>query len=95
MGTKNNPGDFDCYTNAEPDEPMFILLARDPLAPFLVALWVYFRSGDPLKALNMFNHMVQNQALNYTFKRTSEAKLDEANKCAEDMRKWHEANRKN
>lgn len=40
MGTKNNPGKFDCYTKAEPDEPMFVLLARDPLAPILVNLWV-------------------------------------------------------
>jgi len=39
MGTKNKPGDFDCYTNAEPDEPMFILLGRDPLAPSLVFDW--------------------------------------------------------
>lgn len=31
MGTKNNPGAFDCYANAEPDEPMFVLLARDLL----------------------------------------------------------------
>lgn len=30
MGTKDNPGKFDCYTNALPDEPMFVLLARDP-----------------------------------------------------------------
>ena len=30
MGTKNNPGKFDCYANALPDEPMFILLSRDP-----------------------------------------------------------------
>lgn len=29
MGTKNNPGEFDCYANAAPDEPMFILLGRD------------------------------------------------------------------
>lgn len=39
MGTKNNPGQFDCYSNAEPDEPMFVLLARDPFAPILVRLW--------------------------------------------------------
>lgn len=30
MGTKNNPGIFDCYQIALPDEPMFVLLARDP-----------------------------------------------------------------
>lgn len=39
MGTKNNPGQFDCYANAEPDEPMFILLGRDPMAASLVNLW--------------------------------------------------------
>lgn len=39
MSTKNNPGEFDCYAKAEPDEPMFVLLARDPLAPILVRLW--------------------------------------------------------
>lgn len=39
MGTKQDPGKFDCYKNAEPDEPMFILLARDPLAPILVEAW--------------------------------------------------------
>lgn len=30
MGTKNDPGQFDCYAKALPDEPMFVLLARDP-----------------------------------------------------------------
>jgi hypothetical protein len=30
MGTKQTPGKFDCYDKALPDEPMFILLARDP-----------------------------------------------------------------
>lgn len=51
MGTKNNPGTFDCYANAEPDEPMFVLLARDPLAPILVEQWAESRKEtDPLKA---------------------------------------------
>lgn len=39
MGTKNNPGTYDCYENAEPDEPMFVLLARDEQAPRLVRQW--------------------------------------------------------
>jgi hypothetical protein len=30
MGSKIQPGKFDCYANALPDEPMFVLLARDP-----------------------------------------------------------------
>lgn len=44
MGTKRAPGDFDCYRNAHPDEPMFILLGRDPFAPFLVLLWALLRN---------------------------------------------------
>ena len=43
MGTKNKPGTFDCLTHAEPDEPYFLLLARDPVAPVLVRLWVELR----------------------------------------------------
>lgn len=39
MGSKDNPGRFDCYANALPDEPMFILLARDPSAPRLIEIW--------------------------------------------------------
>lgn len=39
MGTKSKPGNYDCYVNAEPDEPMFVLLARDDRAPALVEAW--------------------------------------------------------
>lgn len=39
MGNKKDPGAFDCYSAAADDEPMFILLARDPLAPALVRAW--------------------------------------------------------
>lgn len=49
MGTKNEPGQFDCYANAEPDEPMFVLLARDMSAPALVRRWAeqrQFTDGD-------------------------------------------------
>lgn len=52
MGTKNNPGQFDCYENAHPDEPMFVLLGRDPWASELVRLWAAGRASageDPSK----------------------------------------------
>lgn len=57
MGTKNNPAPFDCYANAEPDEPMFVLLARDPHAPELVRQWAEHRSYggyDPEKVAEAF-----------------------------------------
>lgn len=48
MGTKNDPGEFDCYAKARPDEPLFVLLARDPAAPFVVAFWtaIHEAMGD-------------------------------------------------
>ena len=49
MGTKNDPGDFDCYEKAEPDEPMFVILARDPVAPLVVRHWALLRE---LRGLN-------------------------------------------
>lgn len=52
MGTKNDPGKYDCHDSADPDEPLFTLLARDPLAPILVDLWASLRehsAGNPSK----------------------------------------------
>lgn len=52
MSTKNNPGAYDCYANADPDEEMFVLLARDRMGPSLVELWAAVREGngeDPAK----------------------------------------------
>jgi hypothetical protein len=46
MGTKNNPGEYDCYAKAGPDEPMFVLLARDKHAATLVRLWALLKEQD-------------------------------------------------
>jgi len=43
MGTKLNPGNFDCFNNALDDEPMFVLLARDPSAPSCIEVWANYR----------------------------------------------------
>mgnify|MGYP005725558921 CR=1 FL=1 len=80
MGTKNNPGDFDCYQNAEPDEPMFILLARDPDAPALVRTWCTAR----MARLQHDESADLEHELN---------KLKEAQKCARQMEEWHKENR--
>ena len=58
MGTKNNPGQFDCYANAEPDEPMFVLLGRDRHAARLVRIWALLRARDgedPAKVAEALN----------------------------------------
>lgn len=57
MGTKRNPGDFDCYKNAGMDEPIFVLRANDPHASYLVQTWadrvsrqVHLTARDSVKA---------------------------------------------
>jgi hypothetical protein len=46
VATKNNPGRYDCYAHAAPDEPLFVLLARDKHAGVLVYLWSVLRELD-------------------------------------------------
>jgi hypothetical protein len=79
MGTKRNPGQYDCYFKAELDEPIFTLRGKDPVAWFLVMLWVRIRevlAGDDLTEEHR-------------------AKLKEAWKCAEAMRSWPRSDSKN
>jgi hypothetical protein len=46
MSTKQNPGRFDCYSNAMDDEEMFILLGRDKMSGALVRLWAEMRERE-------------------------------------------------
>lgn len=77
MGTKNNPGEFDCYKNALPDEPMFHLLARDPSAPDLIRAWAARREIEIGEGLRP---------------ESDRALVSEARECAIEMRKWRENN---
>lgn len=78
MGTKNNPGSYDCYANAEPDEPMFVLLARDKEAPYLVRQWAAHRKLAITRGAKPKSDL---------------AMVDEAMACAEAMENWREENR--
>lgn len=73
MGSKINPGEFDCYKNALPDEPMFVLLARDPMAPMLVQNWANARNELIAKG----EKPLEDRAL-----------VEEALQCAAEMRAW-------
>lgn len=77
MGTKNNPGNFDCYYNAMPDEPMFILLARDPSAPDLIERWADGRHCDIVRKVRPASDI---------------GMINEARGCAQKMRDWRKAN---
>jgi hypothetical protein len=43
MGTKNNPGTFDCYAALSPDEPYFLIAGRDQDAHIIVHMWAMLR----------------------------------------------------
>lgn len=59
MGTRIIPGRFDCHEVALDDEPRFRLLARDPLAGFLVSIWSSVRFGDFEAAAAKFEAMIE------------------------------------
>lgn len=79
MGTKEQPGKFDCYHAAEPDEPLFVLLARDKFAPDLVREWARMRE-------NMIDSGEKPES--------DRAMIAEAFACADAMADWRKTNRK-
>ena len=78
-GSKNQPGVFDCYSNAEPDEPMFIVLARDATAPLVVEMWAAERELAITRGEKPMSDI---------------AVVSEARQCAKNMREWRKLNRK-
>jgi hypothetical protein len=77
MGSKNKPGEFDCYANALPDEPMFILLGRDPSGPDLVNDWADIREAE----IGSGKRPESDRAM-----------VEEARQCATNMRLWRRQN---
>ena len=77
MGSKTNPGVYDCYANALPDEPMLVLLARDPYAPFLVEDWANRREA----AINLGSRPQADWPM-----------VEDARQCAKNMRGWRKDN---
>lgn len=72
MGTKRQPSKFDCYHAAEPNEPMFVLLGRDPTAPLVVTFW---------RALKLKLREAGKSKI-------SDEKLAEARQCSLDLERW-------
>lgn len=89
MATKNNPGAFDCFANAKPDEPIFILLARDELAPWVVAIWAAARDKNQAAfydaAASLFRAADKKDP-------ADPLKISEANGCALSMMGWKTEN---
>jgi hypothetical protein len=47
VSTKEKPGAFDCYAKLAPDEPYFVLRAKDPAAPATIEAWIRLRRQTP------------------------------------------------
>ena len=82
--------EFLAFVAARPDEEMFVLLDRDPLAPFLVSIWSSVRIGDPEGARASFEAMLQKIAMRYVFHPDVE-QANEALDCAMAMFRAQEA----
>ncbi len=90
MGTKQNPGKYDCLEKAGEDEPVFVLVARDPSASFLVACWAAVRSGDGMAAIAAVQRAIA--ATEKARKGVDAEKVTEAYQCSEQMAKWYSEN---
>lgn len=91
MGTRLSPGTYDCHEAALDDEPRFTLLARDPLAGFLVSIWSSMRFGDFEAAGVKFQTMIDRAGLDYAIA-PDVARGGEAIECAMAMFAWRKAN---
>lgn len=100
MGSKINPGQFDCYAAALLDEPMFILLARDQSAPEMLRQWAYKRRKHwNSKILDHPTILTRSEADlppdQLAMRREyfeDMRKCTEADQCADQMAAWRKAN---
>ena len=83
MGTKSNPGAFDCYEDAGPDEPIFVLRSTDKSAPDTVRHWV-----DMYELRKQLENADGNGPGELTA--LQQEKVDEARECASAMERWRE-----
>lgn len=88
MGTKNEPGKFDCHAKAEPDEPLFTLIARDPFAARLVRLWASLSEKDLAAASHQFACLCHEASKADSHSLAHFGKISEAEYCAAAMDAW-------
>lgn len=94
MGTKLEPGKFDCYAKAAEDEPIFTLRAKDPLAPGLVRAWRYLSAGNLTSAMEVMHEaLAARQFAGKECLPLDSEKSDEAAACATAMEIWQSKHR--
>ena len=88
MSTKNNPGDYDCYAKLDPDEPYFVLRAKDPSAPYLIRIWEKLRRGDWIGAMYSLVTAMNDKFIRERVSIEGYDKLTEATKVSHRMKDW-------
>ena len=86
MGTKSNPGDYDCWAKLEDDEPYFVLMARDPTSRRLVDRWATLlevEGGNPDKIAEARQCAVAMEAWRLDKVRSDEEKMAALDKVLE------------
>lgn len=91
MAAKNRHNAIDCLAAALPDEEYFVLLARDPLAPWVIAIWASMRVGNLIAATENFR-LMGIATLEWYRLHPDEAKSQEAIATAERCNQWRAAN---
>lgn len=91
MGSKLNPGEFDAYAAALPDEPMFVLLARDESAPVMLRAWADRRRADLTHALEADPDLYDDSTW-LERQREDLRKCTAADMLAHDMTVWRKSN---
>lgn len=92
MATKAQPGPYDCYAKAADDEPIFTLRAKDPIAPYLVEIWVASRKGRWDECVAILGRAVADAAVQARVSSDNYDKLQEADAVADSMRAWFKLN---
>jgi len=73
---------------AEPDEPIFTLRGKDPVAPYLINIWAATRLGHFDKAVGILTAASQDPAVLERVSNDMHDKIVEALTCAIEMRAW-------
>jgi hypothetical protein len=90
MSTKDDPSQFDAYSKAQADEPVFTLLGRDPMAPPLIEAWAYLRSGQ-IQAAEIAFKQAMDAATHIQPQLPGEAQIRSAFEVAEECRSYARA----
>jgi hypothetical protein len=92
MAAKNRHNPIDCLGSALPDEEYFVLLARDPAFPALLAIWSSLRVGNVTAAAENFTMLMTPELVAHYRMHPDIAKSEEAIATANRGMEWRNRN---